>query len=148
MIQYFSPEYYSHFGLVKNLALLASFMTMGLVVWSVVACVLDGNNSRQVLMAVETAGLVQFTYFSLIGVGELNQMFVAMAQGLKYSCGFDVMLMDDRQTTERILLGIDIQSAELMNNVNVSLVGVIVFFVVGIVLMIVSKVKKPSIKQK
>lgn len=78
------------------------------MVWSVVACVLDGNNSRQVLVAVETAGLVQFTYFSLIGIGEVNQMFVAMGQGLKYSCGFDAMLMDDQRTTERILLGIDI----------------------------------------
>ncbi len=63
-----------------------------------------------------------------------------MAEGLKYSCGFDILL-SDKSTTERIFLGIGIQSSETMDNVNLSLVIVLLSFVVGIVLLIVKKLK-------
>jgi hypothetical protein len=35
---------------------------------------------------------VQLTYFSLLGVGEINTLFMSMAAGLKLSSGYDLSL--------------------------------------------------------
>lgn len=91
-IQYFSADFYQKYGLVKTLSLLVSILVLTTLLMAFLAFCLDGNNSRQILLAVETAGVVQFTYFSLMGIGELNPLFVAMTEGLKFSCGFDLPL--------------------------------------------------------
>lgn len=107
---------------------------------SVFSCLLEGNNSRQILLSVETASVVQFTYFSLLGIEELNPLFIALAEGLKFSCGFDINL-NIREQENRILLGVGIQSTNILNNVNTSLILPVVFILVGAILLIIKKVK-------
>lgn len=120
---------------------MASVLVLIILLMSIVAFVLDGNNSRQILLAIETAGIVQFTYFSLLGVGELNPLFVAMTEGLKLSCGFDIALMG-KKTSEKVLLGMGIDSTSMMDNANVSLGIVLVFLIVGLTMFVIEKIKK------
>jgi hypothetical protein len=141
LIQYFSPTYYQSYSLVKTISMMVSVLVLIILLMSFVACVLDGNNSRQILLVIETAGIVQFTYFSLLGVGELNPLFVAMTEGLKLSCEFDIELLG-KETAERVLLGVGIDSTNLMDNVNISLGFVLVFLVVGLVIFVIDKIKK------
>ncbi len=109
------------------------------------ACILDGNNSRQILMAIETASIVQFVYFSLIGIGELNPLFIALAQGLKLSNGYDLNL-SNIMTNDRTLLGLWIDSANISDNVNVSVAAPALFLVIGLLLFIASKIKNRNKK--
>ncbi len=141
LIQYFSADFYQKYGLIKTLSLLISILVLTILLMTFLAFCLDGNNSRQILLAVETAGIVQFTYFSLMGIGELNPLFVAMTEGLKFSCGFDLPLTK-KETTEKVLLVVGIDSASIIDNVNVSLGVVLVFLVVGSVLLLIAKIRQ------
>lgn len=107
IIQHFSQEYYIHFDIVKLLSLVTSILMMAIVVISLISCVIDGNNSRQILLAIETASVVQYSYYALLGVGELNPFFIAMAEGMKFVNGFDIALGGEK-TKNRVLLGLGI----------------------------------------
>lgn len=111
-----------------------------IVLVSVMTFLVEGNNSRQMLLAVETASVVQLTYFSLLDIGELNPLFIALADGLKLACGFDINL-SNQQTDNRVLLGVGIQSSSILDNVNVSLMLPVIFTFIGLILLTVSKVK-------
>jgi hypothetical protein len=92
MIQFYQPEYYDQYTNIKFGSMIVGILMLIILLIAVTSCLLEGNNSRQILLAVETASVVQFTYFSLIGIGELNPLFIALAEGLKLSCGFDIKL--------------------------------------------------------
>lgn len=52
-----------------------AFITM--MVLAVVLFFVDTvGNGKKVWIVIEAGGFVQFTYFSLVGVGELNPLFV------------------------------------------------------------------------
>ena len=64
------------------------------------------------IIAVETACIVQFTYFSLMSVGPFNPMFVSMAEGLKYTSGYDLNL-SDMKTKIKSFIGLSISSVNI-----------------------------------
>ncbi len=64
------------------------------------------------IIAVETACIVQFTYFSLMSVGSFNPMFISMAEGLKYTSGYDLNL-SDMKTKIKSLMGLNISSVNI-----------------------------------
>lgn len=140
MIQFYTTEYYSLYSTVKITSMIVGVLMLVILMISVFSCLLEGNNSRQILLSVETASVVQFTYFSLLGIEELNPLFIALAEGLKFSCGFDINL-NIREQENRILLGVGIQSTNILNNVNTSLILPVVFILVGAILLIIKKVK-------
>lgn len=76
-----------------------------------------------------------------MGIGELNPLFVAMTEGLKFSCGFDLPLTE-KETAQKALLVVGIDSASIMSNVNISLGVVLVFLVVGSVLLLIDKIRQ------
>ena len=92
MIQFYPPEYHTLYSTVKFVSMIVGVLMLIILLMSVMSCVVEGNNSRQILLVVETASVVQFTYFSLLGIGELNPLFIALAEGLKLACGFDINL--------------------------------------------------------
>lgn len=92
MIQFYPPEYHALYSTVKFVSMIVVGLMLIILLMSVMSCLVEGNNSRQILLVVETASVVQFTYFSLLGIGELNPLFIALAEGLKLACGFDINL--------------------------------------------------------
>lgn len=141
MLQFYPSEYHNLYSSVRFVSVIVGSLMLIILLMSVISCILEGNNSRQILLAVETASVVQLTYFSLLGVGELNPLFIALADGLKLSCGFDIDL-NNQQTDNRVLLGVNIQSTNILYNVNVSLVLPFIFTFVGLICIIISRIKK------
>ncbi len=112
--------------------------------------VLERKNSRQILISVETAFVFQFSYYSLITIGQLNPMFQGLANGLKYSNGYDIILSPNRENNIRsdtpiFLLGIGIESVHFSDNVNISLSFVVLCIVVGFVCKLIHKLKIKSL---
>lgn len=62
------------------------------IVFGIVLMFVEKRNSRIMLIALENAFITQLTYYSISQIGELNPYFLVMAEGLKYSSGFDVKL--------------------------------------------------------
>lgn len=145
MIQFYPPEYHGLYSTVKFLSKTVGFTMLIILLISAMSCVVEGNNSRQILLAIETASVVQLTYFSLLGIGELNPLFIALADGLKFACGFDINL-SNQHTVNRVLLGVGIQSTNILDNVNVSLVLPFIFTFIGLISLIVSKIKSKKHK--
>lgn len=141
MLQFYPSEYHNLYSSVRFVSMIVGGLMSVILLMSVTSCILEGNNSRQILLAVETASVVQLTYFSLLGVGELNPLFIALADGLKLSCGFDIDL-NNQQTDNRVLLGVGIQSTNILDNVNVSLVLPVIFTFIGLICMIISRIKQ------
>ena len=140
MIQFYPPEYHTLYSTVKFVSMIVGGLMLIILLISVMSCLVEGNNSRQILLVVETSSVVQLTYFSLLGIGELNPLFIALAEGLKLACGFDINL-SNQQTSNRVLLGVSIQSTSILDNVNVSLVLPVIFILIGLIVLIVSKIK-------
>jgi hypothetical protein len=69
-----------------------SAVSVIMMIGSVLLYFVEKRNSRLMLVALENAFLVQFTYYSISGIGELNPLFLSMAQGLKFSAGYDIIL--------------------------------------------------------
>jgi hypothetical protein len=49
-----------------------------MVILGVIGNFIEDNNAKQMVITIETVGVIQFVYFSLIGIGSLNPMFVSM----------------------------------------------------------------------
>lgn len=79
-------------GQISFLSVTVSGLCVFLMVIGLVAYCVDGRNSRQMLVALETAFVVQLVYFTLLGIGEVNPLFMAMAKGLKLSSGYDLLM--------------------------------------------------------
>lgn len=90
------------------------------------------------VITIETVCIVQFTYFSLVGVGALNPMFTSMAEGLKYTSGYDLAL-GSQETKIKSLASMGIESPSILNNVNASLAIPLIFMVFGFVYSIFEK---------
>ena len=82
-------------GMVAILSYGISALVAIMLVLANLAYCIDGRNSKAILIALETAFVVQLAYFSLMNIGELNPFFVTMAQGLKYSSGVDLSFVED-----------------------------------------------------
>ncbi len=120
----------------------ASILSVVLMIVAVVAYFVDSlSNSRQMLIALETTFVVQLTYMALLPIGELNPLFIQLAKGLKWIMGYDIML-DKSYTTVRELLGVGVNSIMLSNNINVSIVIVVILAIFGAVLLGVGKLMK------
>lgn len=135
LLQYFSPQYYENCSLVFVISIIISLMTMSMLAVAVISQFIEGNNAKKMIITIETVCIVQFAYFSLISIGPLNPMFVAMAEGLKYTSGYD-MNLSDIKTKAKSLMAMNIQSANMEGNVNISVVIPLVFLVVGLVFWI------------
>ena len=92
VIQFYDESYYEKVGQIKGLSMVVGFSCLLLMAIGLVSFCVDGRNSKQMLVAVETAFVVQLTYFSLFGVGQTNPLFLSMASGLKFSSGYDLAL--------------------------------------------------------
>ena len=117
-----------------------SILTFTMIGIAVIAQFLDGINAKQMIITIETTCIVQFTYFSLLGIGAFNPMFYSMAEGLKYTSGFDINLSDTK-TKIKQLIGMNIQSGNIEGNVNLSVIIPLVFVIVGLVLLMIKRFK-------
>lgn len=106
---------------------------MSMLVVAVISQFIEGNNAKKMIIAIETVCIVQFAYFSLLSIGPLNPMLVAMADGLKYTSGYDINL-SDAKTKVKSLMAMNIQSANMEGNANISVIIPLVFLVLGLVL--------------
>ena len=140
LVQYFSPEYLSSCSTIEGFSLFISILTFTMIGIAVIAQFLDGINAKQMIITIETTCIVQFTYFSLLGIGPLNPMFYSMAEGLKYSSGFDINLSDSK-TKIKQLIGMNIQSGNIEGNVNLSVTFPLIFVLVGLVLLIIRSLR-------
>ena len=68
-IQFYSEDYYQKVGQIKMLSIFVSLCCIILMVIGFVSFCLDGRNSKQMLIALETSFVVQLAYFALLGVG-------------------------------------------------------------------------------
>ncbi len=91
VIQFYDESYYQKVDQIGFLSIVIGFSCIVLMIIGLVSFCVDGRNSKQMLVAVETSFIVQLTYFSFLGLGEINPMFLSMASGLKYSAGHDLM---------------------------------------------------------
>jgi hypothetical protein len=82
----------------------------------------------------------------LLGLGEINPMFLNMASGLKLSTGYDLMVDEEGSQTFRELSGMGVESAAIASNVNVSLMLVLLCQVVGGVFLLLDKFAKKQPK--
>ena len=144
VIQFYDESYYERVSQIKGLSTVIGFSCLLLMVIGLVSFCVDGRNSKQMLVAVETAFVVQLTYFSLLGVGQINPLFLSMASGLKFSSGYDFMLGQEGSQTFRELSGIDVGSVGIASNVNVPFMLVLVSMIVGGALLLLDKFKKKS----
>ena len=78
-------------------------MTIIMILIAIAAQFLDGVNAKQMIITIQTVCIIQFTYFSLLGIGPLNPMFTAMASGLKYTSGFDINLSSTKTKIKQLL---------------------------------------------
>ncbi len=99
VIQFYDESYYQKVDQIGFLSMVIGLSCIVLMIIGLVSFCVDGRNSKQMLVAVETSFIVQLSYFSLLGVGAMNPMFLSMASGLKYSAGFDVMLDEEGSQT-------------------------------------------------
>jgi hypothetical protein len=91
VIQFYDESYYQKVDQIGFLSMVIGLSCIVLMVIGLVSFCVDGRNSKQMLVAVETSFIVQLAYFSFVGLGEINPMFLSMASGLKYSAGYDLM---------------------------------------------------------
>ena len=131
VIQFYDQSYYQKLDLIGILSKAIGFSCILLIVIGLASLCVDGRNSKQMLVAVETSFVVQLTYFSLLGLGEINPMFLNMASGLKFSAGYDLMVDEEGMQTFRDLSGMGVGSVSMVSNVNLSFMLVLVCQVVG-----------------
>ena len=109
-----------------------------MIVLANLAYCIDGRNSKAILIALEAAFVVQLTYFSLMNIGKLNPLFITMAQGLKYSSGFDLSLVE-KSSPPRNLLGIGVESSSFADNATISLISVLLCLIIGGAIFLIDK---------
>lgn len=63
---------------MTSVSILLSILTLSMVILGVIGNFIEDNNAKQMIITIETVGVIQFAYFSLIGIGSLNPMFVSM----------------------------------------------------------------------
>jgi hypothetical protein len=148
VIQFYDQSYYQKLGLIEILSNAIGFSCILLVVIGLVSFFVDGRNSKQILVAIETSFVVQLTYFALLGLGEINPMFLNMASGLKFSTGYDLMLGDEGSHAFRELSGMGIGSAEMTSNVNLSFMLVLSCQIVGALFLFLDKFVKKQPKSE
>jgi cysteine-rich repeat protein len=146
VIQFYDQSYYQKLGLIELFSMAIGFSCILLIAIGLLSFCVDSRNSKQMLVAVETSFVVQLTYFSLLGLGEINPMFLNMASGLKLSTGYDLMVDEEGSQTFRELSGMGVESAAIASNVNVSLMLVLLCQVVGGVFLLLDKFAKKQPK--
>jgi hypothetical protein len=147
MVQFYDSSYYAQGQVIYGISLTISIIFVTMVIFSIVLHFVDTTgNSRKVWISLEGVFTVQLTYFSLMGIGELNPLFVEMAEGLKYSCGYDLTSSGTEKIQIRQLSGIGIESEHLSSNVNVSFLIVLTFVLTGALIYIIKKVRSKFLK--
>lgn len=133
MINFYSDEYYT---LSKTVYVLSQVLG-GVCLVMVVIGMIVGN----MMVSLEIAFIVQLAYFSLLSAGPLNPMFYSLS-GLKYSTGYNIPLFNDNPLYESTFLknivGIGMYSS-IINNINLSLVIIVLCLIIGGILKIVSR---------
>lgn len=66
VIQFYTPNYYSHLPWIEFLSYLVLVLSVAAVLIAISTYFIDGVNSKQILIALENVFLAQFTYFSLM----------------------------------------------------------------------------------
>jgi hypothetical protein len=144
LLNYYDTASYRNANTLTKLSEIIGFVCFGLILFGLFV----GN----MMIPLETASIVQLSYFSLLWIGELNPFYLALT-GLKYASGFNIALKYSNPSQDpsnlKQFIGVGLYSS-MLDNCNVSLVLVLLCLLVGGALKLIVKflIKREDLIEK